>query len=87
MALSAKLYGENGGRGFFVLRGLTPSRYSPHDNVVVYAGMASYVAQRRGRQDEKNNYLRNLSSAPVPVLSFRLMRCSAPHGPHGGRGP
>ena len=67
-ALSAKLYGENGGRGFFVLRGLTPSRYSPHDNVVVYAGMASYVAQRRGRQDEKNNYLRNLSSAPVPVL-------------------
>ena len=45
-------------RGFFVLRGLTPTRYSPHDNVVVYTGMASYVAQRRGRQDEKNNYLR-----------------------------
>ncbi|KAF8541099.1 hypothetical protein BDD12DRAFT_986806 [Trichophaea hybrida] len=61
IALSAKLYGENNGRGFFILRGLDPKKYDAKDNVIIYAGMSSYVAERRGRQDEKNNYLLHLT--------------------------
>jgi hypothetical protein len=57
IALSAKLYGENNGRGFFILRGLDPKKYDAKDNIIIYAGVSSYVAERRGRQDEKNNYL------------------------------
>lgn len=53
--LGASLYH---GRGFFVLRGLEPQRYSSEDNVLIYVGLSSYVAEKRGRQDEHNNMLR-----------------------------
>jgi hypothetical protein len=45
--LSTKLYGDNNGRGFFILRGLDPKKYSARDNVILYAGIASYVAQSK----------------------------------------
>lgn len=41
------------GRGFFVLRGLTPDSYSVRDNTAIYAGIASHIALVRGRQDTK----------------------------------
>jgi hypothetical protein len=40
------------------LRGLEPRKYNAEDNVIIYAGVSSYVAERRGKQDEKNNCLR-----------------------------
>lgn len=46
------------GRGFFVLRGFEPRNYSSEENVILYAGIASYVADKRGRQDEHGNMLR-----------------------------
>lgn len=55
IALGASLYH---GRGFFVLRGFEPHRYSSEDNVLIYVGLSSYVAEKRGRQDEHNNMLR-----------------------------
>jgi len=45
------------GCGFFVLRGFEPRNYSPDENVILYAGIASYVADKRGRQDERGNML------------------------------
>jgi hypothetical protein len=39
------------GRGFFVLRGLSPASYSREDNVIIYLGISSYIAERRGRQN------------------------------------
>lgn len=35
------------GRGFGVLRGLNPSKYTPAENVIVFAGVASYVGEER----------------------------------------
>ncbi|KAI5855505.1 hypothetical protein BZA05DRAFT_241548 [Tricharina praecox] len=67
ISLSNKLYGQNNGRGFFILRGLDPKKYSARDNVILYAGIASYVAERRGRQDEKNNYLLHLTDLGASV--------------------
>ncbi|KAF4628700.1 hypothetical protein G7Y89_g9450 [Cudoniella acicularis] len=41
------------GRGFFVLRGLTPDKYNIEDNIIIYAGVSSYIGSIRGRQDSK----------------------------------
>ena len=45
------------GRGFFAFRGLDPSRYSKSRNIVIYVGIASYIGNRCGRQDEYGNML------------------------------
>ena len=41
------------GRGFFVLRGLQPDKYSIEENIIIYAGVSSYIGSIRGRQDSK----------------------------------
>lgn len=45
------------GRGFFIVRGLDPTRYSKFMNIVLYVGIASYIGNRYGRQDEYGNML------------------------------
>lgn len=54
LALGKTLYH---GRGFFVLRGLDPARYSSEENVLLYVGVSCWIAEKRGRQDEHNNML------------------------------
>ncbi|KAF8177446.1 hypothetical protein BJ912DRAFT_1024215 [Pholiota molesta] len=39
------------GRGFFVLRTIPVDNYSREDNILIYAGVSSYVGGRRGVQD------------------------------------
>ncbi|OCK79232.1 Clavaminate synthase-like protein [Lepidopterella palustris CBS 459.81] len=39
------------GFGFNVIRGLEPQRYTPLDNVIIYLGITSYIAEHRGVQD------------------------------------
>ncbi|KAK4234547.1 hypothetical protein C8A03DRAFT_47141 [Achaetomium macrosporum] len=39
------------GRGFVVLRGLQPDKYSNFDNILLYPGVTSYIAKKRGLQD------------------------------------
>ncbi|KAH8654984.1 hypothetical protein BGZ60DRAFT_418179 [Tricladium varicosporioides] len=41
------------GRGFFVIRGLRPEKHSIEDNIIIYAGVSSYIGSTRGRQDNK----------------------------------
>jgi len=36
-----------------VLRGLQPDRHSIEDNIIIYAGVSSYIGSARGRQDNK----------------------------------
>jgi hypothetical protein len=40
------------GRGFFVLRTIPIDNYSREDNIVIYAGLSSYVGELRGVQDQ-----------------------------------
>lgn len=39
------------GRGFGVLRGLDPTAFTDEENVLVFAGVSSHVAPKRGFQD------------------------------------
>lgn len=50
------------GKGFCVIRGLCPQRYSVEDLTILYLGLQSYIANQRGRQDEKGNMLGTHSS-------------------------
>ena len=51
-----------------MLRGLNPKKYSSEENVLIYAGISCWVAEKRGRQDEHNNMLR--TSSPSGALSL-----------------
>lgn len=42
------------GRGFFVLRGIPVDKYTREENLIVYTGVSSHVADLRGRQERKN---------------------------------
>ncbi|KAL9611142.1 MAG: hypothetical protein Q9167_004195 [Letrouitia subvulpina] len=45
------------GRGFAVIRGLDPEKFSRMDNVIIYLGVTSYIAEMRGRQDSTGSML------------------------------
>lgn len=48
------------GRGFFVLRTIPVDLYSKEDNVLIYAGISSYVAGTRGLQDKNGGVLAHI---------------------------
>ncbi|KAF9465454.1 taurine catabolism dioxygenase TauD [Collybia nuda] len=48
------------GRGFFVLRTIPVSSYSRFDNVLIYAGVTSYVAPTRALQDRNGGVLSHI---------------------------
>ncbi|KAK4184429.1 hypothetical protein QBC35DRAFT_534986 [Podospora australis] len=45
------------GKGFHVVRGLDPDDYPIPDLTTIYLGISSYIAQRRGRQDQRGSML------------------------------
>ncbi|KAG6058839.1 hypothetical protein E4U17_007438 [Claviceps sp. LM77 group G4] len=45
------------GKGFGLIRGLEPQRYSVEDLTTIYLGLQSYIADLQGRQDKKGNML------------------------------
>lgn len=48
------------GRGFFVLRTIPVESYSREDNVLLYAGVSSYIANVRGLQDKNGGVLSHI---------------------------
>ncbi|XXG99227.1 hypothetical protein Hte_005564 [Hypoxylon texense] len=55
------------GRGFFVLRGLDPAKYSAEDNVLLFLAVASYIADSRGKQDDHGNMLSRCYTIKVGI--------------------
>jgi hypothetical protein len=45
------------GRGFMVLSGLDPSRYTTEKSTIIYLGIASYIGDKRGLQNSKGRML------------------------------
>lgn len=48
---------HDGQKGYFVLSGLEIDKENADDNTIVYLGIASYIADKRGRQDRRGNIL------------------------------
>ncbi|KAK6445132.1 hypothetical protein FP744_10001380 [Trichoderma asperellum] len=58
------------GHGFFVVRGLDELRYPVEDSTIIYLGIASYVADKRGLQDKKGTVLTHVTNSKswtVPI--------------------
>ena len=45
------------GRGFVIVRGLDPDTLSTEDCTTIYLGLSSYIAERRGMQDQRGTML------------------------------
>lgn len=56
------------GRGFFTIRGLDPDEFSPEDNILVFLGISSYVAEKRAKQDDSGNIFAHIRQAKLPSV-------------------
>lgn len=45
------------GKGFALIRGLDPKKYTVEDLTMVYLGIQSHISDLQGRQDKKGNML------------------------------
>ena len=45
------------GKGFFVLRGLDPEKYSVEEGMIIFLGIQSYIGEHRARQDDNGNMI------------------------------
>ncbi len=45
------------GKGFVIVGGLDPDLFSAEDFTIKYLGVSSYIAERRGKQDQKSSIL------------------------------
>ncbi|KAI9689933.1 MAG: hypothetical protein M1822_009815 [Bathelium mastoideum] len=52
------------GRGLAIVRGLEQEKYSATDLIVVYLGISSYIAERRGKQDQRGSMLVDRDTEP-----------------------
>jgi hypothetical protein len=60
------------GRGFVVLRGLQPIKYSNFDNILLYLGVTSHIAEKRGMQDFDGRMIREFDfPAHQSVMYYR----------------
>jgi hypothetical protein len=50
------------GRGFIVLRGLNPQNYNEEDNVLAFTGVSSYIAEKKGMQDDAGSIFGDFAS-------------------------
>lgn len=62
------------GRGFAIIRGLDPRKFSAEDNAIVFLGVASYIGEQRGVQDKKGSVLSTPGSpvSPFVYCQFKL---------------
>ncbi|KIE03225.1 TfdA family Taurine catabolism dioxygenase TauD, partial [Metarhizium majus ARSEF 297] len=63
------------GKGFGLVRGLDPQRYSVEDLTTIYMGIQCYIANLQGRQDKKGNML-------VHIIADNSTKMKAMHHRH-----
>ncbi|KAH6632112.1 hypothetical protein F5144DRAFT_573093 [Chaetomium tenue] len=69
------------GRGFVVLRGLEPDRYTSFDNILIYLGITSYIAEKRGMQDFDGRMILHIQAVAEDVKKHGAM----PNSPYVAR--
>ncbi|ODA79065.1 hypothetical protein RJ55_04656 [Drechmeria coniospora] len=55
----------HGGLGFTVIQGLDMAQYSIKDSVIIFLGIASHIADKRGYQDTKGNILAHITNSKL----------------------
>lgn len=83
--LAASRYNLYHGPGIILLRGLEPHRYSRRENFILFAGVASHLSERRGRQSG-GKYL-GRTTVETMTDSWCSYQCGPYQGPHRERRP
>jgi len=47
---------------------LDPAKYNAADNLIIFLGIASYIAERRGKQDRKGNMITHILDSKIPTV-------------------
>ncbi|KAL2152324.1 hypothetical protein VTH82DRAFT_5508 [Thermothelomyces myriococcoides] len=53
------------GRGFAIIRGLDPLRYTAEENLAIFLGISSYIGEQRGVQDKMGSMLTHVTDSKV----------------------
>lgn len=61
------------GRGFFIFRGLDPKEFTREDNVILYLGISSYIAEQRGRQSHDGGLISRSSRLHISTSSIDFL--------------
>ncbi|KAK0744844.1 hypothetical protein B0T21DRAFT_447950 [Apiosordaria backusii] len=69
------------GRGFVVLRGLQPDKWTNMENILVYLGVTSYIAEKRGMQDFDGRMILHIQAVVEDVKKHGSM----PNSPYVAR--
>lgn len=69
------------GRGFVVLRGLQPDKWTNMENILVYLGVTSYIAEKRGMQDFDGRMILHIQAVVEDVKKHGAM----PNSPYVAR--
>lgn len=62
------------GRGFVVVRGLNPSRYSMEENAIIYLGISSYIGGQRARQNMEGMKFMHITDVKAPGSTSETRR-------------
>ncbi|KAK0645709.1 hypothetical protein B0T16DRAFT_145692 [Cercophora newfieldiana] len=69
------------GRDFAVLRGLEPNKYSSMDNILIYLGVTSHIAETRGMQDFDGRMILHIQAVVEDIKKHGSM----PNSPYVAR--
>lgn len=70
------------GRGFAIVRGLDPRKYTAEENLAIFLGISNYIGEQRGVQDKKGSML---STLPGTSDGANAINCSLiNHSPRYG---
>jgi hypothetical protein len=53
------------GRGFAIVRGIDPRRYTAEDNITIFLGISNYIGEQRGIQDKKGTMLTHVTESKI----------------------
>ncbi|KAK6338446.1 hypothetical protein TWF730_002506 [Orbilia blumenaviensis] len=57
------------GKGFHNIHGLDPAGISPEDNILLFLGISSYIADKRGKQNDNGDVLTHIINASNAIDS------------------
>ncbi|KAL2195124.1 hypothetical protein P885DRAFT_41188 [Corynascus similis CBS 632.67] len=53
------------GRGFAIVRGLDPRKYTAEENLAIFLGISNYIGEQRGVQDKKGSMLTHVTDSKI----------------------
>jgi hypothetical protein len=53
------------GRGFAIVRGIDPQKYTAEDNMAIFLGISNYIGEQRGIQDKKGTMLTHVTESKI----------------------